>query len=154
MRYSWMVVLVVLVGCTTMDLGPQRTEGLDDEAAPLQTKRIVVTYDGSPSEAYQSVTRILQRQGYAIENSGSESQTLTTDYQEAGEGEGAYSTRISASIVGENPTRVQLQGDYKSPKFAESDIVKNGMNDSIARRAWADLYEVASQVGGEMEFRQ
>jgi outer membrane murein-binding lipoprotein Lpp len=136
---------LLLAGCAT--IGPQKTEGLDDEAVPMNTKQLRVETDLSADEAYTRVARMLQARGYAMENTDSDLGSLTTDYRTIRKGGWKYETRISASIVRENPTVMQFQGRVTEDTFGESDIRKDGVNGSIPRRAWTELYTVASELG-------
>jgi hypothetical protein len=113
----------------------------------MNTKQLRVETDLSADEAYTRVARMLQARGYAMENTDSDLGSLTTDYRTIRKGGWKYETRISASIVRENPTVMQFQGRVTEDTFGESDIRKDGVNGSIPRRAWTELYTVASELG-------
>lgn len=130
--------MLVLIGCT----GPQHTAGTTDEDAPLGSEVIIVSLDGSRSDAYRAAGNALQDAGFQVESSDSELGSITTAPRSDGDMLGPVRDMVISASVREGPV-VHLQGRYAN----DTPISKHGQSGSPARKAWAALHLVAEDMG-------
>lgn len=158
MRHT-LLLLILLVACA----GPQQTRslpaGVSDAQAPEEATTVTVTSEAGPQKAYRSAARVLQSEGYALENTDSELRSITTGRKSAepnGILVGLPEHRVTVSVTA-SPTTVELRGTaYQGDGQAQ--IKKFGQSGSPQRLAWARLvrlgHQVAEATGGELGYRK
>ena len=158
-RYFCILTLGLLVACA----GPEQTRDLPDNVsdaeAPQKATTVTVQASTSPQEAYRTAARVLQSEGYALENTDSELRSITTGRKSAdpnGILVGLPEHRVTVS-VGSSPTAVELRGTAYQDA-GQSQIKKWGQSSSPQRLAWAQLvtigHLVAEKTGGELQYEK
>jgi hypothetical protein len=156
MRYRRLLPLITFMFVLSC-AGPQQTtsrmpEGASDAEAPIGTTSITVEASVSTTELYRAAARVLQEQGYALQNTDSDLQALTTNFRgvdPGGIGTGpSYEIQVSAGVTDEGPARIRLTGQMRVPSInaTVSTIEKTGQNGSPLRNAWADLFSAAHAI--------
>lgn len=139
-------LLLLLIGCA----GPKKTAGVDDAAAPIGASQIVVSYAGSPTEAYRATAQALQDAGFALAQSDATLRSLTTAPKSSSDTFGPVRDMVvSAQVRSESGVKVVLQGTFEDGYTIE----KKGQSGSPARKAWARLHRLASRVGEPTKYR-
>jgi hypothetical protein len=138
--------LLLLVGCA----GPKETAGVDDAGASIGTSQVVVTYEGSPTEAYRAAAQALQDAGFTLAESDATLRTLTTAPKSGSDTFGPVDDMVvSAQVRSEDGVTVVLSGTYGD----DTAIEKRGQSGSPARKAWARLHQLAERIGEPTAYR-
>ena len=161
MRHS--IILLAIPLLLTACAGPQETRslphGVSDAQAPSEATAVTVTTEAEPQEAYRTAARVLQSEGYALENTDSDLRSITTGRKSAepnGIRAGLPEHRLTVAVTA-NPTTVEVRGTAFRAG-SQDPIKKYGQSGSPMRLAWARLVtigdKVAERTDGELGYEQ
>lgn len=143
------VGLLSLAGCA----GPQQLAPTG-EAIPQKTNTIYITTDDPPEEAYRKMGRILQAAGYNIESAEEALGAITTAYRPVKQKgiallNGPLDVKLFASILEDDPTRLQLKGEWRNTANETSNYISlYGAKNSLHRNAWSEMQSIAERYEG------
>jgi len=149
-KTSLLMLVLIVFSCA----GSKQTAGINDAEAPLDTKIIEIITDLSSKEAYKKIANHLQDSGFALGNTDATLMTITTQPKTPEGLPGRVKDFvISASIREGEKTKIVLQGTYEFLN-STSDIKKYGAKGSINRKTWTFLHNLATDFGGELNYRK
>lgn len=98
---------------------------------------------------YRTVARELQQQGYAIANSDSELQSVTTEFKQVRTGTTNYAMRLTAGVMNTGPTRISIRGTVDLGAYGQAPVDKT--SDPIGRDSWARMVTIAYQAAQTLQ---
>ena len=148
------VLVILFLGCA----GPQQTTGINDIYAPEGADVIFIHTTLSDQMAYRQVAQELQERGYAMRTTDEVLKSISTEFKGVTQSWGVDDNfvRISASIRGESNSKIAIRGWYKTLSNEDTDtgqtIRKFGQNESPARNAWNEMYQIAISLGDSLSY--
>ena len=139
-------------------IGPQKSTGINDAAAPNNTSTIINETNMDAEIAYKFIAQILQNRGYTFRTTDETLKSISTEFLGISQRLGVDHTftRIGISIQGNTNAKIFIRGWMKTVDN-EGDqtgqrIRKYGQSGSPVRNAWIELFEIASEIEGNLKF--
>ncbi len=153
-------ILISIIFCfiTINCIGPQKSTGIEDAAAPNNTSTIINETNMNAETAYRSIAQILQNRGYTFRTTDETLKSISTEFSGITQRWGVDHTftRIGISIQGDTNAKIFIRGwmktiDNESDQTGQR-IRKHGQSGSPVRNAWIELFEIASEIEGHLKF--
>jgi len=143
----WLLVLIWVFAVSLGCAGPEKTAGVQDKDAPIGATSIVVATDLGPDEAYRHAGRVLQSQGYGMQESDSKLRSITTAPKSGSDVLGPIREMSVSVMVRTGPTRYVL-----TARSSGQQVKKFGQSGSPMRKTWAELHRLANEMGQVTEY--
>lgn len=108
-----------------------------------QADTIILKTDQSPEKVYKAFAQHLAAKGFGFENTDETLMIIKTDYKEGSKL--AFTFAVNASIkVDGTGSLITINGKAENPTLGKFEPANAGMEGSLIKVAWNDLYSIAT----------